>query len=160
MVLSVSTSAVADEDNNLFEAKAQVDPNNSQVNSMDSNDQIYYDLFITMLYPYVEEEIVNYYDEYMTTLPGGAPYSYEFTSIKKTPGLNYSFILELEIQPYIGPHLSVGRDSITFKIDLEGVRVEKFEHIESYEFPPHYQNVLKKKLPNTKPSVSTEDNGF
>ena len=53
----------------------------------------------------------------------------------------------MEVQPYVGPHLSVGRDRITLKIDLDKVKVEKFEHIESFELPPNYQNIIKKKLP-------------
>lgn len=100
-----------------------------------------------MLYPYVEKSIDNYYDEYMTYLPGEAPYSYKFIKIEKTPELNYSFTIVLEVQPYVGPHLSVGRDRITFNIDIDGVKVKKFEHLESYELPPNYQNIIKKKLP-------------
>jgi hypothetical protein len=100
-----------------------------------------------MLYPYVEKSIDNYYDEYMTFLPSEAPYSYKFIKIEKTPELNYSFTIVLEVQPYVGPHLSVGRDRITFTIDIDGVKVKKFEHLESYELPPNYQSIIKKKLP-------------
>ncbi len=123
-------------------------PSINQFDSMMPNDQVYYYLFITMLHPYVQKAIADYYCEYMTLLPCEAPYSYKFTSIEKTPGLNYSYTLEMEVQPYVGPHLSVGRDRITFKIELNEVKVEKFEHIESYELPTNYQNIIKKKLPN------------
>lgn len=110
------------------------------------DDQVYYNLFITMLYPYVEIAIQNYYSEYFTYLPGEAPYSYKFINIEKTPGKNYSFTVVLEVQPYVGPHLSVGRDRITFKIELDGVTVEKFEHLASYQLPPNYQDIIKKKF--------------
>lgn len=133
---------------NISDTEVQYVSKNTQLNSNEPNEQIYYNLLVTFLYPYVEEAIDNYYDVYMTFLPGEAPYSYKFTNIEMTPSHNYSYTIALEVQPYVGPHLSVGRDRIAFKIDLKGVKVEKFEHIESYELPPHYQNIFKKKLPN------------
>lgn len=119
----------------------------AQIDNNPQTEQSYYNLFITLLYPYVNKAIAHYYSDYMTYPPHEAPYSYEFVSIEKAPNLNYSYTVVLEVQPYIGPHLSVGRDRITFKIDLDEVKVEKYEHIESYELPPHYRNVLKKAFP-------------
>ena len=119
-----------------------------QFSNMIHGEQMYYNLFVTMIYPYVEEAIADYYSEYMTYPPGEAPYSYKFINIERTPGLNYSYTLVLEVQPYVGPHLSVGQDRITFKIDLYGIEVEKFEHIKNYELPPHYQDIIKKRLPD------------
>ena len=148
LLLSLNTSMPAKGNINPPDMKAQLAPNNSQIDGEESKEQIYYNLFVTLLYPYVEEAIDNYYSEYMTYLPGEAPYSYRFISIKKTPGLNYSYTVELEVQPYVGPHLSVGRDRIIFSIDLGEVKMEKYEHLESYELPPHYQDILKKKLPH------------
>lgn len=111
------------------------------------NEQIYYKLFITMLCPYVDEAIADYYNEYISYSPTVDPYDYRLTSIERINELNYSYTVELEIYPYIGPHLSVGRDMITFKINLDGVNIEKFEHLKSYELPSNYQHSIKKKLP-------------
>lgn len=123
-------------------------PSSSQFdNIMQSSEQVYYNLFITMLHPYVNEAIADYYSEYMTTSPNTAPYIYELTSIEKEYGLNYSYTVEIEVNPYIGPHLTVGRDRITFKIKLGEVNLEKFEHLESHELPSHYRDIIKKKLP-------------
>jgi hypothetical protein len=107
----------------------------------------YYGLFVTMLHPYVDEAINNYYKEYMTSLPQAPPYVYKFTKVEKTPGLNYSYTVEMEVTPYVGPHLTVGHDAITFKVELGRVTVEEFKHIGSYELPSNYQNSIKKKLP-------------
>ena len=126
--------------------KSQLTSN--QLERITPNDPVYYDLFITMLFPYVEEAIADYYNEYMTYPPTEAPWSYKFIRIERMPNLSYSFTVELEVQPYIGPHLSVGRDRITFKIELDKVSVEKFEHVESYELPPNYQDVINKKFPD------------
>lgn len=119
----------------------------SQFNSLMQNEEVYYQLFITMLYPYINEAVADYYSEYMTSSPHAAPYDYRFTSIEKQYGLTYSYIIQVEVHPYVGPHLTVGKDKMTFKIKLNGVQLEKFEHLESYELPPHYQEILKKNLP-------------
>ena len=118
-ILSVAISILelANKKTNPFDSQST----SIQFDNTMSNQQMYYDLFITMLYLYVE----------------------------KTPELNYSYTVELEVQPYVGPHLSVGRDRITFNIELDEVSIEKFEHIESYELPPNYQDIIKKKLPTT-----------
>ncbi|MHB8065896.1 MAG: DUF3888 domain-containing protein [Ruminiclostridium sp.] len=105
------------------------------------------DIFITLIYPYVEKAIGDYYSKFMTYLPGEDPWSYMILNIKKLPEHNYSYIISLEVSPYVGPHLSVGTDHITLRIDLSGVTIEKFEHIKSYPLPPHYQNILKGKWP-------------
>lgn len=134
---------------NRFDEQPQSISNDSQIQIEEPREEVYKNLFITLIYPHVEKAIGDYYDEYMTYLPGEDPWSYKFLSIRKTPGLNYSYIIKLEVQPYVGPHLSVGVDHITLKIDLGKVIVEKYEHLKSYELPPHYQNIIKKKLPNT-----------
>ncbi len=147
LIVSVSTSMVSSRNTNLSRAEVQFGSENNQIITKKPKEQLYYDLFITMLYPYVGKSIDNYYGEYMTYLPGEAPYSYKFIKIERTPKLNYSFTIVLEVQPYVGPHISVGRDRITFTIDIDGVKLKKFEHLESYELPPNYQNIIKKKLP-------------
>jgi hypothetical protein len=111
-------------------------------------EELYKNLFITLIYPHVEKAIGDYYDEYMNYLPGEAPYFYKFLSIDKNrPFKNYSYTIVLQVAPYVGPHLSVGVDRTTMKIELSGVTIEKYEHLESHRLPPHYQNILKKPLP-------------
>jgi hypothetical protein len=134
---------------NRFDEQTQPISNDSQIIIEEPKEELYKNLFITLIYPHVEKAIDDYYDEYMTYLPGEDPWFYKFLSIEKTQGLNYSYIIKLEVQPYVGPHLSVGIDHITLKIELGNVKVEKYEHLKSYELPPHYQDIIKKKLPNT-----------
>ena len=143
LTLAIGTLGPVNKDTNIF--------NIQQSNNQRTNEQVCYDLFVTMLYPHVEKAIGDFYSEYMTDLPGEDPYSYKFISIEKEEELNYSFIVVLEVQPYIGPHLSVGRDRITFKISLDGVYIDNFEHLETYELPPNYQDAIKKPFPIVKP---------
>lgn len=76
-VLSISIFVLPDKNICLSGAKAQIPQSNGRDNSGESNEQIYYDLFVTMLYPYVEQAIENYYSEYMSYIPSEAPYSYK-----------------------------------------------------------------------------------
>ncbi|PRR80193.1 hypothetical protein CLLI_05770 [Clostridium liquoris] len=47
----------------------------------------------------------------------------------------------------MGSHLDVWLDYITIRINpIDKVKIEKFEHIKSYELPSYYQNIIKKKL--------------
>ncbi len=117
--------------------------------SEQSKEELYKNLFVSLIFPYVQKAIRDYYDEYMNYLPGEDPFSYKFLSIEKNdPHKNYSYTIVLQVSPYVGPHLSVGVDRITVRIELSGVSVEKYEHLESHPLPSHYQDILKKPLPN------------
>lgn len=60
----------------------------------------------------------------------------------------FDFQLKLELHLYIGPHLDVGLDYVIVRINpIDEVKIEKFEHIKSYELPSYYQYIMKKKLP-------------
>jgi hypothetical protein len=118
------------------------------VSSESSNEELYKNLLITLIFPHVQKAIDDYYNEYMNTLPGEDPWSYKILSIKTNPTYKqYSYTIDLEVYPYVGPHISVGKDHITLKIDLETVTVVKFEHLESHKLPPRYQDIIKKPLP-------------
>ncbi|HYE09993.1 MAG TPA: DUF3888 domain-containing protein [Patescibacteria group bacterium] len=131
----------------LSNATSHIASINNEIFNRVQKEQIYRDLTITMLYPHVKKAIETYYSDYMTYLPHEDPWSYEFIKIDKTPGKNYNYTIVIQVLPYVGPHLSVGKDQITFKIGLDSVKLEKFEHLESYELPPYYQDIIKKKLP-------------
>lgn len=146
-VVSVSTAVLYSKNANNYKIQTQSIYGYNKLSSEESKDDLYENLFITVIYPHVEKAIYDYYDEYMTYIPGEDPWSYKFISIEKMSGLNYSYIVKLQVQPYVGPHLSVGIDHITLNINLDNVKIEKFDHIKSYQLPPHYQGIIKKNLP-------------
>lgn len=122
----------------------------STTNQVSVNEEIelYRNLFITLLHPYVEEAIDNYYNDYLKYLPREDLFDYNILSIKRIPNHNYSYVIKLEVVPFVGPHLSVGIDHITLTLDLNGVKVLKFKHIKSYPLPPHYQDITIQWPPN------------
>lgn len=60
----------------------------------------------------------------------------------------FTFRLKLKVSAYIGPHINIGDDYMTIKMEGEGkVIIEKFEHIKSYylELPSNYKHIIIKK---------------
>lgn len=110
----------------------------------ESETETFKNMVITLINPYVDKAIADYYSEYMVRPPREDPFSYEFLSIVKNS--NYTYTLTLQVQPFVGPHNSVGLDHITLKIDTNGVTIEKYEHLKSYDLPPNYDWLFKKKL--------------
>lgn len=114
-----------------------------------SKEKLCLDILMTLLLPNLQNEVDNYYKEYLSVTPSVAPYDVPILSIERI-GENgtFDFRMKLELHPYVGPHLDVGLDYITVRVNpVDKVKIEKFEHIKSYELPSYYQNIVKKKLP-------------
>lgn len=112
-----------------------------------SREELYQDIFMTLLLPSIQTAVNNYYKEYLSVLPTVAPYDITILSVDRVSEYrNFEFLLKLELHPYLGAHNDVGTDYITLRI-TDKVKVEKFEHIKSYGVPPYYENIIKKKLP-------------
>lgn len=62
--------------------------------------------------------------------------------------LPYSYEVLVQVMPCFGPHITVGRDNLTFRVFAGGkARLEKFEHIERFEIPPNYRDTIIGKWP-------------
>lgn len=118
-----------------------------------SKEELYQDIFVSLLQPYVDKATDSFYSKYLSYLPGSAPYFNDVLSVERVKEENqprrFEFLVKLEVLPYIGPHNSVGRDIITFRINASGeVTLEKFEHVESFPIAPDYQDIIKKWPPS------------
>jgi len=102
-----------------------------------STEELYQDIFVTFLSPYIDKAVEDYYGKPYCV----APYMTDVLSVERPNGYRtFAFRIKLEVTPYIGPHNSVGKDHITILVEYgPKVKVEKFEHIESYKLPPQYQ---------------------
>ena len=114
--------------------------------SQDSKEKLYKDIFITLLLPCLQKEVNNYYKEYLTEMPTVAPYDVPILRVDRVGGNGrYDFRLKLELHPYVGPHLDVGLDYITVRVNSgDKIIVEKFEHIKSYPLPWNWEHIIKK----------------
>lgn len=113
-----------------------------------SQGELYQDIFVTLLNPYIQKAINDYYRQFLTTSPLYTPEDVEILNAERPMGYrSFSFIIKLQIRPYVGPHVEVGVDQLTIRVGAgEGeVKVEKFEHIMSYydKLPPNLKDIIK-----------------
>lgn len=102
-----------------------------------SIEELYQDIFVTLLLPYIDKEVEDYYG----TPYAVAPYLVNILSVERPNSYRtFGFIIKLEVLPYTGPHNTVGIDHITIRVRSgPKIDIEKFEHIKSFELPPRIQ---------------------
>ena len=114
-----------------------------------SREELYQDIFISLLLPDIQKAVDNYYKEFLTDGPMVAPYTvYVLNAERLEHYRSFIFRLKLRVNSYIGPHLDIGTDYITITIGAgDKPKIEKFEHIKSeyLDLLPNYQNIIKKK---------------
>jgi hypothetical protein len=118
-----------------------------------SREELYQDIFMSLLLPYIQNEVDKYYSKYLIDTPMVAPYTVYVLSADRPNGYrSFVFNLKLRVDSYIGPHIDVGQDYIYLTVEGGGnVKIEKFEHIKSYKLPPNYQDIIKKGYNNPIP---------
>jgi hypothetical protein len=105
-----------------------------------SLEEIYQDIFMTMLLPYIHQAVDAYYEKYTGYSPAIDPCQPDILFIERPNGYRtFLIIIKLEVMPYLGAHNSIGVDHITIKVSAGEIKVEKFEHIKSYPIPPWLQ---------------------
>jgi hypothetical protein len=116
-----------------------------------SREELYQKIILSLLLPYIQKEIDNYYLKYLAYPPEVAAYTVHVLSAETIDNY-YIFKLKLQVYSYTGPHIGVGLDNITVTVDGTGaVKIENFEHIKSYKLPPNYENMIKKGYTNPIP---------
>lgn len=110
-----------------------------------SKERIYEDLIICLFVPYIQKEVNNYYQEYLTEMPTVSPEIVDIVDIKRKDGFGYLIQSEFIIHPFVGPYNYVGDDRIIIETGVGGyVKVIKFEHLKSYELPWNWKHIIKK----------------
>jgi hypothetical protein len=114
-----------------------------------SREELYQDIFVSLLLPDIQKSVDDYYKSFLTEKPIVTPDYVHVLSVERLMGYrSFSFRLKLKVSSYIGPHLNIGDDYITLKIEGgDKVTIEKFEHIKSYylDLPSNYQNIIIRK---------------
>lgn len=113
--------------------------------SEQSREELYQDLFISLLSTEIEKPITDYYKKTLTYLPMVYPYEVYVEEAKRIGGdRSFEFLVTLQATPVVGPHIAVGKDRLTLYISGDGqVQQRKLEHIKSYELPEHWQHIKK-----------------
>ncbi|MFY0759697.1 DUF3888 domain-containing protein [Metabacillus dongyingensis] len=114
----------------------------------ESKELMYQDMLMLFLGDPIEKAVNNYYSIILTENPLIYPYQIDVVKVERVGGFRtFHFIITLETTPVVGPHISVGKDRITFEIAPtipDQVKLIKFEHLETHKLPPHWQNIIRK----------------
>lgn len=110
-----------------------------------SREELYQDLFVSLLSTDIEKPIHDYYKKTLTYLPMVYPYEVHVEEAKRIGGYrSFEFLVTLQVTPVVGPHIAVGEERLAFYISGDGqVQQREFEHVKSYELPEHWQHIKK-----------------
>lgn len=104
-------------------------------------------LLLTLL-PEIEQQVNLYYSNYFSKIPTTAQYVTDICKLEKTPHTSgYNYTLVVSVEPYFGPHNTIGKDHLTFDIGINGAHFRSFEHVASYPIPDKYNEYILKPLP-------------
>lgn len=109
-----------------------------------SREELYQDIFITLLHPNIDKAVSKYYSTLLADAPTVYPYQVDVIKAERTGEYrSFGFLLTLQVTPVVGPHISVGMDQLTFFIASGRVILRDFKHVKTYDLPPHWQHILK-----------------
>lgn len=102
---------------------------------------LYQDVILTALSPTINTAIADYYKTLLTESPLYDSTAIKILNIERPNGDRTSlFIINIEVKPFIGPHITVGKDRISIKLSYPGLQeILKFEHIKDYPLPERYK---------------------
>lgn len=108
----------------------------------ESKDTLCNDVIITAIAPAIDKAIDDYYKTIWKYTPGYGPSYAKITNIERPNGDRTAyFIIEVEVEPYLGPHNTVGKDRVLIELGWgDPPKVLKFEHLEDYPLPEHYND--------------------
>lgn len=109
----------------------------------ESQDILYQDVIITALTPTVNKVVADYYKNIFSETPGYDISTIKILNIDRPNGNRTSkFIINIEVAPFFGPHITVGKDRISIKLSYPGHQeMLKFEHVEDYPLPERYKDL-------------------
>ncbi len=102
---------------------------------------LYQDVILTALSPTINTAIADYYKTLLTESPLYDSTAIKILNIQRPNGDRTSlFIINIEVKPFVGPHITVGKDRISIKLSYPGLQeILKFEHIKDYPLPERYK---------------------
>ena len=112
-----------------------------------SQEQIHHDILCSLLMPYIDKSVDDYYAKFLNYTLRVDPWDVEILS-EERPTNAFRFVIKMKVFPYVGPHIRVGDDNITMSVEGPGiVVVNNFEHIKSdyLNLPSNWQHIIKAK---------------
>lgn len=113
----------------------------------DSRELQLQDMLVISLLPHIQEKLAEVYADVITVPPVIHPGYVNVKSLERVAALRgFDFLITIDAQPIVGPHIPVGEDELTYRISPAGVELKNFEHLRGPnkdDFLPNYQNLLK-----------------
>lgn len=113
----------------------------------DSRELQLQDMLVTSLLPNLQKKLAEVYADVITVPPVIHPDYVNVKSIERVAAFRgFDFLITIDAQPIVGPHIPVGEDVVTYRISPTGVELKNFEHLkgpDKNDFLPNYQNLLK-----------------
>lgn len=107
--------------------------------SSGSVEELYKDMIVTQLTPYIDAEIEKQYGQLLQY----DLFDIKFLNIKRDAYRGFSFLLNLQVNPFVGAHNTIGIDNLTISITPSGTKVENFQHLKSFPIPPWLEESYK-----------------
>lgn len=104
---------------------------------------LYQDVIITALAPTINKAVADYYKKIYSETPAYDISSVKILNIERPNGNRTTyFIIKIEVTPFFGPHITVGRDIISIELSYPGIQeLMSLEHVEDYPLPERYKNL-------------------
>ncbi|GAA4297507.1 hypothetical protein GCM10023142_37190 [Anaerocolumna aminovalerica] len=127
----------------VFSVKNSIVNTTAKQAEEESQDILYQDVIITALSPTINTAIENYYKNILTETPLYDSSFIKILNIERPNGYRtWYFIINIEINPFIGPHIPVGKDRISIELSSPGLQeILTFEHVKDYPLPERYQHL-------------------
>jgi hypothetical protein len=112
----------------------------------DSKEDLYKNISLSLLMPYIDKSIDDYYTKFLDQKPSVDPWDINVLSVERLDNF-FAFVIKMEVYPYVGSHIRVGADRITITVNAVGsATINNFEHIKStyLELPPNWQHIIRK----------------
>ncbi|MFC0216225.1 DUF3888 domain-containing protein [Paenibacillus chartarius] len=113
----------------------------------DSRELQQQDMLVSLLLPHMKEKLDEVYADFISIPPVVHPDSVYVKNIERAAAFRgFDFLITINAQPIVGPHIPVGEDLLTYRISPAGVELQHYEHLrgpDKDDFLPNYQNLLK-----------------
>ncbi|NQX67006.1 DUF3888 domain-containing protein [Paenibacillus alba] len=100
------------------------------------------DMLVLILLPHMKEKLAEVYSDVISILPVYYPYSVNVKSVERVAAFRgFDFLITIDAQPIVGPHVPIGEDVLTYRISPAGVELKNFEHLrgpDKDDFLPNY----------------------
>jgi hypothetical protein len=137
--------------NNIVWANGKLTSNSTNDKPKESKELMFQDMLMLFLLPHIEKKLDEIYSNILNFSPEVYPYFVNVTNVQRVNGFRgFHFLITLEAVPTVGPHIPVGKDSLTFDIspmNPNNVKLITWKHLKDprkADFPPNWTDVLKK----------------